>query len=63
MLRHVNDGLYWDNKRLGDMVQIDDGTYQFFPNKEALGGYWPSYLLFAIADKLDELNADWLDKL
>ena len=44
---------------LGDLCYAEDGFYQFFPDLESKGGYWPTWMLRKIADKVDELNAPW----
>lgn len=56
-----NDGTYLveaDNGvKAGEILQGDDGYYQFWPEPRA--GYWPAYAMRAIADKVDEINAPW----
>jgi hypothetical protein len=39
---------------LGHLLMKEDGFYDFWPE---IGGFWPAYLLRAIADKMDEMNA------
>lgn len=43
---------------LGDLLKLEDGYYQWFPNDDQTG-CWSSYILREIADKLDELNDEW----
>lgn len=47
---------------MGDVVQSEDGFYNFWP-ESSTGGYWASHVLRAIADKLDELNKPWQDQI
>ena len=51
---------FGDNKRLGDLVTTEDGYEQFFPDLTR-GGYWPSWLLRAIADVVDARNKRWAE--
>jgi hypothetical protein len=39
----------------GQIVAMEDGFYVYFPPERS--GYFPSWVLFDIAKKLDELNA------
>lgn len=49
----------WSNGvHLGDFVMDVDGYYGWWPLRGKTGS-WPSYALRMIADKLDELNAEW----
>lgn len=48
---------------VGDLCCMEDGFYQFFPDLESRGGYWPSWILRKIADKVDELNAPWEEQI
>jgi len=41
---------------VGTLECIEGGYLYFFPQRS---GYWPAYALREIADKLDELNAEW----
>lgn len=43
---------------IGELVLIESGYMEFFPDLTR-GGYWPSWLLRAIADLVDENNAEW----
>lgn len=49
--------VYFNQKYLGIVVVQDDGYYGFLSNEPS--GYWSSYALRLIADKLDEMNKDW----
>lgn len=42
---------------IGDFLKKDDGYFDFWPISG--GGYWSSYLLKALAEELDKLNAEW----
>ena len=54
-----NGNVYYSNGvLLGTILAKDDGYYDFWP-LDYHGGYWPSHLMRAIADKLDEMNAPW----
>ena len=58
MLNLVGTKLYHENGvELGDVLAKEDGYYDFWPILN--GGCWPSYLLRAIADLLDEKNKVW----
>lgn len=46
--------------RIGEFVRMDDGFYIYEPSSP---GSYPAHLLRAIADKLDEMNKDWIDQL
>ena len=35
---------------------IEDGFYYFFPTKEFHGGYWPTWVLQSIVNKIKELD-------
>lgn len=48
---------------LGDFLIKDDGFYDFWPEHPSTGGYWPSYVLRELADKLDVLNAPYEKEL
>lgn len=42
---------------MGEFVCKEDGFFDFWP--ELRPGYWPSYMLRALADALDEINEPW----
>lgn len=44
--------------RLGDLVMMEDGYYQFFPDLKR-GGYWPTWMLRRIAYLVDVINDEW----
>ena len=46
-----------NNNNIGTLDKSIDGFYNFY--LESGNGYIPSWVLRAIADKLDELNKDW----
>lgn len=46
---------------IGDFLRKEDGYFDFWPDLK--GGFWPSYMLRALADKLDELNKPWDDDI
>ena len=59
-LEYIIDGVYvvyFNTKKIGEFTVQDDGFFGFYPNE--LSGYWSSYALRLIADKLDELNKEW----
>lgn len=41
----------------GSLEPKEDGYYDWYPDLRP--GYVPSYILRALADKLEELNEDW----
>lgn len=43
----------------GELVCMEDGYYQFFPDLKLSGGYWPTWMLRGIADAVDAKNAEW----
>ena len=45
-------------QRVGELIMMEDGYYEFFPDLER-GGYWPTWVLRGIADLVDEKNAEW----
>lgn len=46
----------------GEIYREVDGYFVYAP-PPSRGGYWPAYLMKAIADKLDELNEEWDQQL
>ena len=61
---YVIDGVhavYFNKKRLGAFVVQDDGYFGFYADEPS--GYWSSYALRLIADKLDEMNKTWDDHI
>ena len=63
-LEYVIDGVYlvyFNKKKLGEFVVQDDGFFGFYTSEPS--GYWSSYALRLIADKLDELNKEWDDQV
>lgn len=62
MLNVDDKGLVWyGRKNIGQLSQIEDGTWQYFPR--LVGGYWPGYLMRQLADYVDALNEDWYREL
>jgi hypothetical protein len=54
---------YWDNNAyLGYSYCEVDGFYVFVFDGNN-GGCWSDYALRAIADKLTELNAEWIEQI
>jgi len=49
---HAQNGAY-----AGEIIMGDDGYYEFWPHQR--GGYWPSWAMRDIADKVDSMNAEW----
>lgn len=47
---------------LGISYPTDDGFYIFRITRET-DGHWDAWALRAIADKLDELNKEWKDRI
>ena len=63
-LEKVDDDyhVYFDNGvLLGEFYAEVDGYYVFTPKLR--GGFWKSYVLRTIADKLDELNKEWDEQI
>lgn len=61
---YVMDGIqavYFNEKKIGVFVVQDDGYYGFYTEDNS--GYWSSYSLRLIADKLDEFNKEWDDQV
>lgn len=59
-LEYVADGsyvVYFNKKVIGNFVIQDDGYFGYYPNE--ISGYWSSYALRLIANKLDEINKEW----
>lgn len=49
---------------LGDFLMKEDGFYDWWPNAElGPGGFWSAWMLRAMAEKLDELNAPYQAEL
>ena len=53
--------VYFSEKRIGTFLIQDDGYYGFYTESDS--GYWSSYALRLIADKLDEMNKEWDDQV
>ena len=51
-----------NDKKIGEVFSKEDGFYDFWPD-DALHGYWPAYMLRAIADLLDEMNEPYQKEL
>lgn len=49
---------YENGKLIGNLYQEVDGFWVFW-QEEALSGFWSQHVLRQLADKLEELNADW----
>jgi hypothetical protein len=49
--------VYFKEKCIGRFTIQDDGYLGFYTNEPS--GYWSSYALRLIADKLDEMNKEW----
>jgi hypothetical protein len=59
-LKPLIDGVYevyFNSVRLGEFVVQSDGYYGFVAKSNA--GFWSSYGLRLISDKLDEINKEW----
>jgi len=50
-----------NNIYCGTLEPKEDGYWDWYP--ELRPGYIPSWVLRAIADKLDEVNAEWDEKV
>jgi len=60
---YVIDGVhavYFNKKEIGVFAIQDDGYFGFYG---AGDGYWSSFALRLIADKLDEMNKAWDDHI
>jgi hypothetical protein len=60
---YVIDGVhtvYFNKKQIGVFAIQDDGYLGFYGVGD---GYWSSYALRLIADKLDEMNKTWDDHI
>lgn len=54
--------LYFNNILIGDLVVNDDGFWVLFFSNERKG-YFESYALRLIADKMEEMNKPWQDNI
>lgn len=52
---------FTNGKLLGEFYREVDGYYVFDP--ESGSGYWPEWLLRALADELEELNKEWNEQV
>lgn len=58
-----NYQMFWnDSIEIGRAIIEVDGFYYFLPNQNG-GGLWQAYVLKAVAEKLDELNLEWDNKI
>ena len=55
------EGLYERAKAAGDFVCGDDGIYVYWP--KGLGGALSEWMLRALADELEKMNASWAAQL
>lgn len=53
---------YGEDNYIGDLIRDVDGYFYFHFDEDDLGS-WAAYSLRMIADKLDEINKPWDDKL
>lgn len=51
----------YNDAEMGEFYQEIDGYYVFDPILKS--GYWPSEMLRAIADELDNLNKEWNEEV
>ena len=52
------DVLFNENKLIGEFISLEDGYFYFLPNKDNTG-FWTSYELSLISEKLNEVNMPW----
>lgn len=52
---------YYNGVHIGEFEKDVDGYYYYWPTQRA--GHWSAHVMRAIADKLDELNKPWNDKI
>lgn len=50
-------------QQVGEIVMLEDGFYYFFPTKEFHGGYWPTWVLQVIIDKIKELDTPYEEEI
>lgn len=66
-LNKITDNLYQviftENDKFLGMFERDIDGYFYFAENNRVSGYWSSYVLRAIADKLDEINKDWDEQI
>lgn len=60
---NVIDFFFENGKYLGYAYREVDGYYVFQSSLSQRYGFWTSYSLRMIADKLDELNKEWDEQL
>ena len=48
--------------KMGEILMSEDGYYNFWPDLHR-GGYWPSYILRMLADRVDEMNKPWDEEI
>lgn len=53
--------IYENGVLCGELLVGDDGFYGFWPEKRE--GYWTSYILRNIADKIDKLDKPYIDEM
>jgi hypothetical protein len=55
--------VYFDsNLKIGEFVRLEDGFWNFLP-QPLMGGVYPEYILYDLADALKGLNKDASDEL
>lgn len=53
--------IHANGKCLGELSNLEDGFYYWWPDPDRRGGCWDAYILREIADELDRLNKPWQD--
>lgn len=51
-----------NGKMVGSLQALDDGFLYFFPDGLS-GGAWTAWWMREVADKLDELNKPWRERI
>jgi len=63
--REINNSLVYlyfqDRAFIGECHRLEDGYFSFLPSNT--GGYWSESIIRLVADKLQELNKEWDEKV
>jgi hypothetical protein len=54
---------YTNGMHMGEMIMAEDGYFVWFPITPGRGGFIEAWVLRELADKLDDVNREWDEKV